>query len=329
MVDSTSAVACREQTRARSGWRSVTFPSFESRHEPTMKPLHTNALNLLLLPLAACGGAGSTDVSMEELAAAQAAFDESEQALAAAMADAGSGSPAGEGHHGHHDHHGEHAQPEAAGSGPHADADPMHTNHAQPHGHQHHFTDPASYAARWEGPERDAWQQPASIIDAMEIVPGMTVADLGTGTGYLLARLSEAAGSAGTVLAIDVEPAMLEWVEQRAATEGWTNVRAHAGTFDSPAVEAGSLDRAVMINVWHHIEHQDRYAASLLESLAADGRAFIVETRVDALEGPPMHYRLEPQAVIDVLVAAGLSASLHPWENERQYMVVATRPVAP
>lgn len=193
------------------------------------------------------------------------------------------------------------------------------------HGHQHRFDDPAAYAARWESPERDAWQQPAVLVAAMGIEPGMSVADIGTGTGYLLRYLSEATGPEGSVYAIDVEPAMVEWVGQRATNEGWTNVIATLAPYEGPGVDAASIDRAVMVNVWHHIEEREVYATNLLEALKPGGSILIVETRVDAPDGPPMHYRMEPQVVIDVLAAAGFDAELAEYGNERQYAVLATR----
>jgi len=219
---------------------------------------------------------------------------------------------AGGEHHGH-GHHGHHGHADGAGAG-------------AMQGHQHTFENPEAYAARWEGPERDAWQQPEGLVAALGLQPGMTVADLGTGTGYLLPWLSNAVGSEGVVLAVDVQPAMLEWVEARIQESGRANVRTHQGAYDSPALDAESLDRAVMVNVWHHIEHRDVYAAALLQSMKPGAFAFIVETRMDAPEGPPMHYRLPPEAVIEVLQAAGFQASLTDWQNERQYMVRARRP---
>jgi ArsR family transcriptional regulator len=166
----------------------------------------------------------------------------------------------------------------------------------------------------------------AAMLSAMGPGPFGLFLDLGTGTGYLLPWLSAAAGSEGVVLAIDVQPAMLEWVSARIEETGYTNVRAHAGEYDSPAVDGETLDRAVMVNVWHHIEHRDVYAAALLQCMKPGATAFIVETRMDAPDGPPMHYRLPPESVIAVLQAAGFDASLTDWQNDRQYMVRATRP---
>ncbi len=221
------------------------------------------------------------------------------------------------------------AEPDApAPAGAHAPA-----GHGAPHGegahapagHQHRFEDPAAYAARWESPERDAWQQPAGLVAALEITPGMTVADIGTGTGYLLRYLVGAVGPSGTVLATDLEPAMLKWVDERAAREGWTPVKTALATPTSPGLAPASVDRAVMINVWHHIEDRVAYGRAVGEALREGGRFYVVETRLDAPDGPPPHFRLTPETVIGELEAAGLKAELTPWENTRQYMVVARR----
>jgi predicted methyltransferase len=292
-----------------------------------MKFKNVSFLFLLLTTLAAgaCGPraiytAGRGDsvaapVDGADSVASEAALSSGENAAGTSLSVAdGQGA-----NHAHHDHHGEHGHHGHSGA---ADGSGVYP----PHGHQHAFDNPEQYAARWEGPERDAWQQPEQLVAELGIEAGMSVADLGTGTGYLLPWLSQAAGQNGVVLAIDVEPAMLEWVAGRIAELGWGNVSTHAGEYDSPGVAPATLDRAVMLNVWHHIEHRDVYAAALLQSMKPGGVAFIVETRMDAPDGPPMHYRLPPEAVIEVLLAAGFEASLTDWQNERQYMVRARRP---
>ncbi len=218
----------------------------------------------------------------------------------------------GAGHHGHgaghhgEGHHGAHGEPMA--------------------GHQHRFDDPAAYAARWESPERDAWQMPDELVAALEIEPGMTVADIGTGTGYLLGRLSAAAGDAGRVYAIDVEQAMIDWVTTRASDEGWANVQPLLAPFDGPGVEASSLDRAVTVNVWHHIEDRSAYAAAMFDAVKSGGTFVVVETKLDADAGPPVHYRLAPEAVMEELSAAGFDVELSTYENVQQYAVVGRRP---
>ncbi len=74
----------------------------------------------------------------------------------------------------------------------------------------------AASAARAED-GRDAWQKPDAVIEAIGIKPGMTVADLGAGTGYFSVRLAKAVGGKGRVLAIDVEPKLVDYMKVRAA----------------------------------------------------------------------------------------------------------------
>lgn len=281
---------------------------------------------LLLTATAASAACGTRDLYTAGRGDGVGSAETSTAAEVPSGAEAATQPTAGAGHHDGTGPHGagHHGDAHEQGEGHHGGAEGP-EGHAM-HGHQHTFDDPEHYAARWEGPERDAWQQPEQLVAELGIEPGMIVADLGTGTGYLLPWLSAAAGSEGVVLAIDVQPAMLEWVSARIEETGYTNVRAHAGEYDSPAVDGETLDRAVMVNVWHHIEHRDVYAAALLQCMKPGATAFIVETRMDAPDGPPMHYRLPPESVIAVLQAVGFDASLTDWQNDRQYMVRATRP---
>lgn len=194
-------------------------------------------------------------------------------------------------------------------------------------GHQHQFNEPEAYAQRWEDEERDAWQQPQGLVDALGIRPGMSVADIGTGTGYLLPYLSRAAGSAGLVYAVDVSPNMLEWVRERAARESLGNVSTVAAGGARTGLASQSVDRAIMINVWHHVEQPEDYAADLLRSLKPGGVLLIVESRPEANEadGPPAHYRMSAQAVIQQLEQAGFTATVDPFQIDRQYVVRAQR----
>jgi SAM-dependent methyltransferase len=214
-------------------------------------------------------------------------------------------------HHAHHQHGGEQAAS-------------MPTGHVHGDPHHHRFTDPAAMAASWDDPARDRWQDPAGLVAAMEVTEGMTVADVGTGTGYLVPHLVAAVGASGRVVAQDLEPAMLDWVRQRATTAGWSIVSTVQASAMDPNLPAGSFDRAVMVNVWHHIEQRSDYAAKLGAALRTGGRLIIVEARPGAGgEGPPEHYRLEPAEVIAELEKAGLVASVLAWQNDRQYAVEA------
>lgn len=206
-----------------------------------------------------------------------------------------------EAHHGHHGHH-------------------EHQGH-----HDHRFEDPERYAESWNDPARHEWQQPDAIIEAMEIDAGMTVADIGAGTGYFIPFLSEAVGEEGQVLAVDVEEVMLEYIQESAEREGWTNVdTVKAG--EESGLEEASVDRIVTINTWHHIPNREAYSEHLATRLKEGGSAWVVDFHEDSPMGPPPEHRLPPEVVIQELEAGGFQAELHELRLERQYIVVATLP---
>ncbi|HEY8535567.1 MAG TPA: methyltransferase domain-containing protein, partial [Vicinamibacterales bacterium] len=76
-----------------------------------------------------------------------------------------------------------------------------------------------------EGPDRDAWQKPDQVMDALRIGEGSVVADLGAGGGWFTVRLARRVGPNGLVFAQDVQPEMLESIRRRIEREGLRNVR--------------------------------------------------------------------------------------------------------
>src|SRR5512144_557167 len=75
-----------------------------------------------------------------------------------------------------------------------------------------------------EGPDRDAWQKPEQIMDALAIADGSVVADIGAGAGWFTIRLARRVGPRGKVYAQDVQRQMLEAIRRRVAREGLQNV---------------------------------------------------------------------------------------------------------
>jgi SAM-dependent methyltransferase len=201
-----------------------------------------------------------------------------------------------------------------------------HGQHGEGAAHHRVFDDPAEYTKTWDDPARDTWQRPAELVAALGMLAGMAVADIGTGTGYLLPHLSRAAGAAGQVYAVDISPEMLTWVGERAKREGLANISTVKATGDSTRLETASIDRAIMINVWHHVENPDAYAKDLNRSLRPGGVVFIVEAHPDAEQenGPPRHFRLQPEAVMAQFERAGFSVSLEPLTLDRQYVIRAS-----
>jgi ubiquinone/menaquinone biosynthesis C-methylase UbiE len=207
-------------------------------------------------------------------------------------------------------------------------APPAHGHDHADHAHGplvHRFENAAQWAKEFDDPSRDAWQRPADVIAAMGISPGQTVADLGAGTGYFLPHLARAVGPHGKVIALDIEPDMVRYMNERVAREQLVGVEARVVPLDDPSLPAGSIDRVLIVDTWHHIDNRAAYAAKLRAALAPGGAVFVVDFTMEARRGPPAHHRLRPEQIIDDLTAGGLEASLIEESLPEQLIVVGRR----
>lgn len=191
-------------------------------------------------------------------------------------------------------------------------------------GMPHRFADAEEWAATFDDPERDAWQRPDEVVAALALSDGMRVADVGAGTGYFAARLARAVPG-GEVVATDVEPDMVRYLEARASREGLANLRAVAASASASGLAPASVDRVLVVNVWHHIEDRASYARDLAAALRPGGRVLVVDFRLDAERGPPPEHRLPAESVVADFEAAGLEARVLPSALPEQYLVEARR----
>jgi predicted methyltransferase len=196
---------------------------------------------------------------------------------------------------------------------------------ASPHTLVHRFEHAEMWAREFDDPARDAWQRPAQVVELMSLEPGMVVADLGAGTGYFEPWLSRAVGPRGVVWALDVEPSMVRYLADRSQREKLPNVRPTLVSSSDPGLAAGSIDRILIVDTWHHIDSREAYAGKLREALSPQGRVFIVDFKPGAKRGPPAAYRLSPEQVMRELIAGGLSATLADASLPEQYVVIGSR----
>jgi predicted methyltransferase len=177
----------------------------------------------------------------------------------------------------------------------------------------------------FDDPARDEWQKPKEVVAAMEIAPGMTVADIGAGTGYFEPHLSRAVGPTGSVLALDLEPDMVRDLTERAAREKLANVKPAVVAMDDPKLTASAVDRVLIVDTWHHVPERKAYAKKLAAALKPGAKVFIVDFKLDAKHGPPPHHRLSPEAVMSDLVEAGLETHTVVTSLPEQYIVSGER----
>ncbi len=182
--------------------------------------------------------------------------------------------------------------------------------HSHGHGHHHRFDDAAGWSKVFDDPARDEWQKPARVVEVMAISPGMTVADVGAGTGYFAPHLSRAVGPSGKVIAEDVEPDMVKWIGERAKREGLANVEALLGANDDPRLPAASVDRVLVVDTWHHLDDRAAFAKKLAAALKPGGAVLVVDFTMESPHGPPKHARIAPEAIVGELSSAGLTAEV-------------------
>lgn len=190
------------------------------------------------------------------------------------------------------------------------------------HHHHHGFADANTWTKVFDDPARDAWQHPDDVIRALALTPTMTVADIGAGTGYFTVRLARAVPE-GAVIATDVEPNMVRFVEERANREHLSNVRALQAPANGSGLAAASVDRILIVDVWHHLADRVAYARDLAAALRPGGKLYIVDFTLAAQHGPPPSMRIAPEALIVELATAGLLATVSPVTLPDQYIIEA------
>jgi predicted methyltransferase len=189
-----------------------------------------------------------------------------------------------------------------------------------PHTHQHSFGDAEKWAHVFDDPERDAWQKPHQVIQALALKPDASVADIGAGTGYFAARLANMLPQ-GTVYAVDIEPAMVKYLGERAQREKLANLKPVAGAAGDPRLPA-KVDLILLVDVYHHIEERERYFRKLAASLKPGGRIAVIDFRLDSPSGPPKAARVPPERVKAELAKAGYDLAAEHGFLPRQYFLV-------
>ena len=165
------------------------------------------------------------------------------------------------------------------------------------------FDDADKWAKEFDNPERDAWQRPEEILDALNLQRNSFVADIGAGTGYFSVKLAKRIPE-GKILAADTEPDMVRYLGERALREHLPNlvpVQASADAANLP----DPVDIVLVVDTYHHIGNRIQYFAKLKSSLRTGGRLVIIDFKADSPNGPPAQHRISPQKVTEELKAAG------------------------
>jgi SAM-dependent methyltransferase len=189
----------------------------------------------------------------------------------------------------------------------------------------HRFDDVTYWRKVFDDPKRDAWQKPAELVAALQVPVGATVIDLGAGTGYLASHLSRAVGPNGSVLAVEVEPNLVEFIRQRAEREGWANVTPTLASLDNPRLPGGSADLIVVLDTYHHLDRRRRYLPQVARALRPNGRVAVIDWKPGTLpEGPGPDHKLAAEQVVEEMGAVGFELIGRPDLLPYHYVLIFT-----
>jgi len=153
----------------------------------------------------------------------------------------------------------------------------------------------------WSSPkQRDQAHEIEQITSRLALRPGMTVADIGAGSGYDTLRLAKVVGPRGRVVAEDVTPEYLSTLRSAIASAGLTNVTVVLGSAGDPKLPKRALDAAIMVHMYHEIQQPMALLTALAPAFKAGGRLGIEE-----LDRPTLAHGTPPKLLVCELAAAG------------------------
>jgi ubiquinone/menaquinone biosynthesis C-methylase UbiE len=174
-----------------------------------------------------------------------------------------------------------------------------------------------------DAPDRDLWQRPDQIMDALGVADASVVADIGAGSGWFTIRLARRVGPRGIVYAEDVQKEMITAIQRRVNREGFNNVKAVLGSNNDPRLPKSSLDVVLMVDAYHEVEDRVTMLSNLAKALKPQGRLGIVDFRLDGTgPGPAPEERVSPDVVVNDAKKAGLKLIRQEPFLQYQYFLI-------
>lgn len=172
--------------------------------------------------------------------------------------------------------------------------------------------------AAYAGFGRDQWQQPARVVESLDIAPGNHVADLGAGGGYFTFRLADAVGSEGRVYAVDIDPDMTDFLRDEARERGYAQIQVIEATPEDARLPTSGVDLVLLTNAYHHMEDRVDYFRRLSTRLRRAGRIAVIEFSDDG------SHATDPERIRSEMQRAGLRRVANHTYLERQSFQIFT-----
>ena len=170
-----------------------------------------------------------------------------------------------------------------------------------------------------ERQERDQEENTTQLLKNLAVQPGTVIADIGAGSGYHSTLLSKMVGN-GKVYAVDVEPEMIAYLNERIKREGKKNIIPVLSTEKAVSLPANSMDMMLLVDVYHEFSFPYEMARSMLEALKPGGKLVLVEFRAEDWNVPiKAIHKMSQQQAVKEFKAAGFSFEKNisnlPWQH--------------
>ena len=182
--------------------------------------------------------------------------------------------------------------------------------------------------ARWlERHERSQEEATDLLLDLLPLESTMIVADIGAGTGYFALPIAKRVPD-GKVLAVDIQPQMLELIRSNAETLNITNLNLIQGRIDNPLLPAGEVDIALLVDAYHEFEYPHEMAVGIWEGLKPGGRVVLVEYRAEDPDVPILKlHKMSAEQAIKEWQAAGYIFEQNISVLPQQHVLIFRKPV--
>ena len=152
-------------------------------------------------------------------------------------------------------------------------------------------------AAWLERDKREREERTDLLLDALALQPGMIVADIGAGTGYLSRRMAPLVVPGGKIIALDLQPEMISILQTTVNRSGLKQIKVKQGSVDNIKLPKNSIDMAIMVDVYHELAYPYEVMTSILQALKPRGRLVFVEYKAEDIRVPikPLHKMSEAQ----------------------------------
>lgn len=180
------------------------------------------------------------------------------------------------------------------------------------------------FGAAWlERPERVNEERPDIVVAGLQLKPGDVVADIGAGTGYFSIRIAKA-NPQGKVLAVDIQPEMIQLLKAQMAKADVANIDSILSTTSDPKLPAGGVDKVLMVDAYHEFDEPQSMMEGIVRGLKPTGEVVFVEYRGEDDSVPILpHHKITIEQLSKEMAAFGLTLKRKvdglPWQHMLVY----------